>query len=77
MTSQRSHHRLWNIEPPPHVDCPPDTYLTFDGERSTCKPLTERGVRRRTTYISMVAGIVLILFSIGMLCYIVFAMPHP
>jgi len=77
MTRQRSHHRLWNNEPPPHVSCPPGAYLTFDGERYTCEPLTKRGARSRTAQVSMVVGIFLILFSSGLLCYLVFAMPHP
>jgi len=76
MTRQASH-RLWNNEPPPNLVCPPGTSLTFDGERYTCQPLTQRGARSRATRVSMVVGIVLILFSIGTLFYLVFVMPHP
>ena len=76
MRSQSSPH-IWNNEPPPNLVCPPGTSLTFDGEGYTCQPLTRRGARSMTTRGSMVVGIVLILFSIGTLCYIVFVMPHP
>jgi len=76
MRRQSSPH-IWNNEPPPNLMCPPGTYLTFDGERYTCQPLAERGVDSLSRRVSTIVGIVLILFSIGTLCYLVFVMPHP